>query len=145
MTVLLLINLTATLFMTGLIWFVQVVHYPLFAAVGGERFGAYHTAHSRRTTAVVMPVMLVEAGGAVLLAWQPPAAVPIAAAWAGLLLVGVVWISTALIQVPRHAQLGGGFDGAAIESLVRGNWLRTAAWSARAGLLLWVVGRVAGA
>ena len=32
----------ATWFMAGLHWFVQVVHYPLFADVGTERFIAYH-------------------------------------------------------------------------------------------------------
>ena len=33
---LLLLHAAATLFMTGLIWFVQVVHYPLFARVGED-------------------------------------------------------------------------------------------------------------
>jgi hypothetical protein len=30
----LLANLSATLFMVSVIWFVQMVHYPLFARVG---------------------------------------------------------------------------------------------------------------
>jgi len=31
-------NLAATLVMVGDIWFVQVVYYPLFSAVGADRF-----------------------------------------------------------------------------------------------------------
>jgi hypothetical protein len=141
----LLVNLAATLFMTGLIWFVQVVHYPLFAAVGRDAFAAYHAAHSRRTTAVVMPVMVAEALTALLLAWRPPPGVPAAAGLAGLALVAVVWASTGLAQVPCHTRLGAGFDAATIRVLVSGNRVRTAAWSARAALLLWMVSRVANA
>ena len=32
--------LGSTLYMTGLIWFVHVVHYPLFSRVGWENFRA---------------------------------------------------------------------------------------------------------
>ena len=145
MTATLLANLAATLFMTGLIWFVQVVHYPLFAAVGRDGFAAYHAAHSRRTTAVVMPVMVIEAATALLLAWRPPPGLPVAAALLGLGLVAAVWASTGLAQVPCHGRLGAGFDAATIRALVGGNWLRTAAWTARSALLLWMVARVANA
>ena len=41
----LLANAAATLFMTGLIWFVQVVHYPLFAFVSGPGAAAYAARH----------------------------------------------------------------------------------------------------
>lgn len=135
---LLLVNLAATLFMTGLIWFVQVVHYPLFASVGRDAFRAYHAAHAGRTTAIVLPVMAVELCTAVLLAIARPPGVPAAAAWGALALVLLVWASTGLLQVPRHQQLGRGFDAAAIHSLGAGNWVRTVAWSARAAMVLWM-------
>ena len=54
----------ATVAMTGLIWFVQVVHYPLFARVGEEGFHAYEAAHARATSRVVAPLMLGEVGTA---------------------------------------------------------------------------------
>ena len=56
---LLLACLASTLFMTGLIWFVQVVHYPLFDRVGAARFVPYHAAHSRRTSWVVAAPMAI--------------------------------------------------------------------------------------
>ena len=58
----LLVNLAATLFMVGIIWFVQVVHYPLFARVGSRGFILYSKAHSRLTTYVVGLPMLVGRG-----------------------------------------------------------------------------------
>ena len=60
MKYLLLANLSATLFMVSVIWFVQMVHYPLFARVGQEKFALYSGAHSRLTPYVVGPPMLVE-------------------------------------------------------------------------------------
>ena len=59
----LLAHVAATLFMVGVIWFVQVVHHPLFSRVGPEKFSLYSEAHSRLTTYVVGPPMLVEAVG----------------------------------------------------------------------------------
>ena len=38
MELILLTQVFATLFMVGLIWFVQIVHYPLYAKVGREQF-----------------------------------------------------------------------------------------------------------
>ena len=138
----LLANLASTGFMVGLIWFVQVVHYPLFGAVGREGWTGYAAAHGRRTTRVVGPPMLVELATAALLALRPPPGVPPAAAWAGLALVGVAWASTGLLQVPRHRVLAGGWDGAAHRSLVAGNWIRTAAWTLRGALVLWMLARL---
>ena len=49
---LLLLQLATTLPLAGLIWTIQVVHYPLFAGVGPARFAAYHADHSHGMTRV---------------------------------------------------------------------------------------------
>jgi hypothetical protein len=117
---------------------VQVVHYPLFSRVGSEKFSLYSEAHSRLTTYVVGPPMLVEAATALLLVIRRPDTVPMAAPLIGLALVVIVWLSTALLQVPRHTTLGSGFDRRAWSRLVLSNWVRTLAWSARGVLVLWM-------
>jgi magnesium-transporting ATPase (P-type) len=122
----------ATWAMTGLIWFVQVVHYPLFAGVGGEKFAAYEAAHARLTTWVVAPLMLVELITALSIAFSGPPLIPSRERWLGLALVGALWLSTAAVQVPLHNRLAAGFDAEAWSALVRSNWIRTAAWSIRA-------------
>lgn len=135
MTALLLAHAGATLFMTGLAWFVQVVHYPLFRLAGEAGFPAYAEAHSRRTTWVVGPPMLLEAVTAGLLLLVEAGAVTVA----GATLLVLVWLSTALLQVPCHTRLGGGFDTLVHSRLVRTNWLRTVLWSARAAIALALV------
>ncbi len=138
MEYLLLAHLAATLFMVGLIWFVQIVHYPLFSRVGKEKFSLYSEAHSRLTSYVVGPPMLLEARTVLLLVFRRPEGVPLYLALAGLALVAAIWLSTALLQVPRHTTLGSGFDGSAWNSLVRTNWIRTLSWSARGIVVLWM-------
>jgi len=141
---LLLLHLAATWFMVGLIWFVQIVHYPLFAGVWADVWVPYAAAHTRRTGWAVGPPMLTEAVTGVLLLGTRPDAVPAAWVWAGLGLLVVVWASTALLQVPRHRLLAAGFDTAVWRLLVATNWLRTAAWSARGALALAMIARALG-
>lgn len=131
-----LLHLTATLYMVGVIWFVQLVHYPLFARVGTSEFAAYERAHARRTGWVVAPPMLAELVTAVLLLWVRPAGVPLWAAGAGLALVVVNWVSTWAVQIPCHDRLTRGFDAVVHRRLVTTNWLRTAVWSLRGLLVL---------
>ncbi|HEV2094775.1 MAG TPA: hypothetical protein VGR18_16585 [Rubrobacter sp.] len=136
MQLLLLLHVGATLFMVGLIWFVQVVHYPLFGRVGREGFADYSLAHSRLTGLVVGPPMLVEAGTAVALAVRLPEGVPLFLPVLGLILLAVVWLSTALLQSPQHGVLGRGFVPASHRFLVASNWVRTVCWTARGILAL---------
>lgn len=137
---LLLVNAAATWFMVGLIWFVQLVHYPLFRAVGERGYAAYQVQHMNLTGAVVGPPMVIEAITALLLALSPP---PQAGRWEmplGLGLLIVIWIATAVWSVPRHAILAQGFDADAHTALVVSNWLRTLLWTARGalvGVCLW--------
>jgi uncharacterized membrane protein len=137
-----IIHLAATMFMVGVIWFVQIVHYPLFGAVGDTSFAAYSEAHSRLTTFVVAPPMIAELATAILLFFFRPPGISASVLWLGLGLVGVVWLSTAFLQVPRHAALELGFDGGAHEFLVASNWVRTVAWSLRGGLSLWMAAKI---
>ena len=139
MVLLLLAHAAATLYMVGVIWFVQVVHYPLFARVGRSGFAAYSGSHARLTGLVVGPPMLVEAATAVaIVIWTPPS-ISVSLAWAGLVLVAGTWLSTALLQSPRHTTLGRGFDPSAHRFLVASNWLRTVRWSLRGLVVLYLL------
>lgn len=129
-TWLLVCHLAVTLFMTGVIWFVQVVHYPLFAHVSPPAFTAYQHQHMRRTGWVVAVPMLIEAALAILVAWHVGGRLAVA----GLVLLAVVWASTWGWQVPAHRRLERGFDAAAHRRLVATNWVRTVAWTMRAAL-----------
>lgn len=136
MSLLLLVHAGATVYMVGVIWFVQIVHYPLFGMVGTDGFVPYADAHSRRTGYVVGPPMLTEAATTALLLLFHPAGVPPVLLWAGAGLLAIVWASTALLQVPRHTRLGAGFDRRTHRGLVATNWVRTVAWTGRGVLVL---------
>lgn len=132
-------QLLSTLAMLGLIWFVQVVHYPMFRDVGNEVFAAYEAKHSRLTTYVVMPLMLLELASAILLVSHRPTHISFATALTGLCLVGVIWAATFFLSVPQHNALMSGFDESAWRKLVSTNWVRTIAWTLRGILVLGLV------
>ena len=54
------INVASTWFMVGLIWLIQLVHYPLFRYVGSKEFRIFHENHKIFITPVVGIVMIVE-------------------------------------------------------------------------------------
>ncbi len=143
MRLVLMLQITSTLFMTGIIWFVQIVHYPLFARVGGSGFAAYEAEHATRTGWVVGPLMCIELATAALFLFARfrPVSVSTASAWAGMVLILLIWMSTAFIQVPLHNKLSSGADAAVIARLVGTNWIRTIAWTFRSVLVLtWLAG-----
>ena len=127
-----LLHVAATLFMAGLIWFVQLVHYPLFLRIPESHFASYHEAHMRRTGRVVVPLMLGELATASALLVAPVPPLGAIAVW-GFILLALIWLSTFLVQVPQHRRLAAEADGREpdIRALVRANWFRTALWSLR--------------
>jgi hypothetical protein len=123
----LLAHLASTVYMVGLIWFVQVVHYPLMGAIGDSEFSAYEQRHMSLTTWVVA------------LFWFRPTGVSIWSVWGGVILLAIIWLSTALLQVPCHEALSKGLDADVHRRLVSTNWIRTVAWSLRGLLVLWMM------
>lgn len=139
-----LIHLIVTAFLTGLIWTIQIVHYPLFTLIPDHSFTNYEKNHVRRIGYVVGPAMLVEVLLAILLVLpgnSPPSGFIIPAYMALACLV-LIWLSTWFLQVPCHNLLDQSFDLPAIKRLVITNWIRTVLWTVRttlAGYMLYLV------
>ncbi len=125
----------ATWAMVGLIWVIQLVHYPML--VGWTTASPVEAAsfHQRRISFVVGPLMAVEGITALALLVDRPEMMSAGAAWVAAALLGVALGSTALIQVPLHSRLIAGTDEEAADRLCSTNWIRTAAWTLR-GLVL---------
>ena len=132
------VHLAVTWYLVGLCWLVQRVQYPLMAQVGAEGFASYEAAHVARIGPVVALPMLLELGTGVALGLNGDAFARSPAFLVSLALLGAIWLSTFLIQVPLHGQLGAGFDVEAHARLVSSNWVRTLAWSIRALLVSWL-------
>jgi hypothetical protein len=130
-------HLASVLFMTGLIWLIQMVQYPLFVQVGREEFQAFHRSHSFRITWVVGPVMLTELFSAALLLQYRPHWLSMSQTLTFLFLSLGVFGVTGLVSVPLHGRLEKGFSEGVHRRLVLTNWLRTFLWSAHAVLICW--------
>lgn len=125
---LLVSNLVLTAFLTGLVWFVQVVHYPGFQHIGSDQFVDYHHFHTSATGKVVILPMLLELAIAVWLLGTPAHQGWI---WANLSGVLLVWLITFFWIVPVHNQLAGGLDLAQAKQLVWLNGWRTLFWTGK--------------
>ncbi|HMV45244.1 MAG TPA: hypothetical protein PK079_18770 [Leptospiraceae bacterium] len=130
-----LLNIFSTFFLTGLIWTIQIVHYPLFLKIGNNEFLDYHHGHSFRISLIVMPMMLLELISTFLLSIVESNEYKLFH-YSGLFLVLIIWLSTFFLSVPEHTILGEGWNEMSIKRLVTTNWIRTIAWSLHSLLLI---------
>jgi uncharacterized membrane protein len=128
-------HFAASWFMTGLIWLIQIVHYPLFNQIGKDQFIKFHTAHTQLITYIVMPVMLIELISYGLFFFDYQTFNKFDLSILGVSLVGI-WLTTMFLSIPAHNQLALGFNQEAYESLVKTNWIRTIFWTLKSIYLL---------
>lgn len=128
MILILLLQIICCAFLTGLIWVIQILHYPAFARIANDQFAMFHLEHSNRITWIVGPVMLLELATAVLALYLLPESIEY---WVSGGMLIVIWLSTFFLSVPIHNQLAKYFNGKLAERLVLTNWPRTVLWSAR--------------
>jgi hypothetical protein len=113
-------------YVLGVIWFAQIVVYPLFGKVGPDEYIAYHRFYSSRIPLpVVIPGFASFLLPIVLVFFRPDSvSLWIALANAACGLVGL--FVTVALEIPRHARLEkGGKQEAVIRELIRYNWPRT--------------------
>lgn len=125
--------------MTGIIWMVQLVHYPQFLAIDRACWQAAHARHCRMMGFLVGPLMLVELVTAhALLLWPYPSTGAREGLLVALGLTYLCWGWTIWRAVPLHRSLEETKNEGFIGQLVRENWPRTAAWTAKSGVLLYL-------
>ncbi len=136
MNTLFLLNFASSLFLCGLIWVIQILHYPFFARLDRENYSDHQQQHMFVISFLVIPVMLIELVTSVLLVLQPSDfRIEFII---GLILVLSVWTSTFLVQVPIHQKLLQGYDRVTIQKLVSTNWIRTIGWTLKSILTIYV-------
>ena len=138
---LLVAHTTITAMLTGIIWFVQIAHYPLFPLAGGQNYPIFQRTHERGITRIVVPLMVLEFVTAIVLLLRFPVGVSRSLFYLTIALLVIIWLSTFLLQVPQHRRLETGFTFEAWQALQRTNWVRTIAWSIRVWILFLIVGR----
>ncbi|MEM1136448.1 MAG: hypothetical protein AAGI07_11465 [Bacteroidota bacterium] len=132
-------NLMVTGFLVGLIWFVQIVHYPIFAKVGKDAFPAFHHQHVQDTGKVVALPMLLELGFSILVLVFAGDSIPIWQNVLAFVLVLIVWLQTFFYFVPLHGKLGEVLNIQMVQQLVNANTWRTFFWTVRFLIVGWIV------
>ena len=124
------VQFISVLYLCGLIWTIQLVHYPSFHFVDQSSFRCFCRLHYRRISVVVIPAMLAELVCGVYLLFRNPSY----GETLHILLLGilaVIWTSTFFIQVPIHRRLQATKSESNIKTLVKTNWIRTFGWTLR--------------
>jgi hypothetical protein len=129
--IVLLINLVSTWTMVGVIWFVQVVHYPLLAVVPVESAASVAVEHQRRTGWVVGAPMALEGVTTLALLVLVPEGVAWFVPWLAGIPLAIALGATIFLSVPRHERMAREPDAQVGKELVSTNWVRTIAWTVR--------------
>lgn len=132
---LLAVQFASTWFMVGLIWTIQIVHYPLFPLVGEDAFPRYEAEHTRRMGRLLAIPAPVEVVTAAALVFVRPSGVGLALVLVAGALLAALWVTTALVQVPLHRTLSEDPSIDAMRRLVATNWVRTTGWTLRGVLV----------
>ena len=127
----LIANTAATLFMVGLIWLVQRVHYPLLAQVDVDQQISVGAEHQRRTAQVVGLPMAVEGVSTLILLVDRPDQVEWWLPWVGAILLAISLGSTVFLSVPLHQKMVNQPSAELGKKLVSTNWPRTISWTLR--------------
>jgi len=127
--VVLTVHLVSACIMVGVIWFVQLVHYPLLAVVPVESAKQVAEKHQKWTGIVVGPPMAVEGVSTLILWANTPAGVSWWLTWANGASLAVALLCTIFLSVPRHARMVEAPDARVGKELVLTNWPRTIAWT----------------
>lgn len=137
---LLLFWMVVVFYVTGQIWFAQIVIYPLFDKVGKDEYVAYHRFYSSR-----IPLPVIVPGFAsfllpIVLVFLRPDSVPLSLALANAACGLIGLYVTVALEIPRHTRLEkGGKQKVMIRELVLYNWPRTLAITGSALLTLLMV------
>ena len=128
-----IIHFFTTVFMTGLIWVIQWLHYPSYHFIDLLKFKDYQNFHTHRITLIVGPVMLTEVFTGAYLTIQNNWSPMFIWNFIGLC---IIWVSTLIFSIPSHNKLALGFNQKAISFLIGTNWIRTICWTLRSFLLM---------
>ena len=121
--------------MLGVIWTMQLLHYPSFHFVSKANYRSFQEFHIKRITFIVAPAMLIEAiSGSLCLIYIIDDIENFFVI--SLILLVVIWLMTAFIFSKLHQNLLDGYSKIIINKLIRLNWIRSLLWSFRFALLI---------
>ena len=128
-----------TFLLTGLIWSIQLVSYPLFSLVDREKFCDFERKFQKKISFLLFPWMVLECFFSILMLTVAKEGVDKIVTCLLFIPLLFIWFSTFCLQIPEHVELSNGFNFKNLKRLTLTNWIRTVAWTVRSGLLLWLL------
>ena len=115
--------------MVGVIWVIQLVHYPSFRFTDREKYVSFQIFHMRSISFIVVPVMILEfLSGLLLVLYHSNQESLLRISF---ILLLIIWLVTALFFAQIHQKLSKGYDETLVRKLVSFNWIRTLLWTIR--------------
>jgi len=126
-------HLIFTSIMTGVIWVIQIVHYPSFHFIEKELYTAFQKFHMNKISIIVIPIMLAEliTGMMLFLDKSSKSSFLIIS----FLILILIWLITGVFFTKVHNELIAGYQELVVNQLVAMNWIRTLLWTLRLLLL----------
>ena len=128
------IHFLSTSLMVGIIWVIQLLHYPTFHFIKESDYVEFQHFHMQRISFIVVPVMIIELLSGFMLVYYFRSNLFILC----LTILLVIWLITFVFFTKLHQSLLGGYDKIIVNKLVQINWSRTVLWSLRLIILIYI-------
>ena len=128
------IHFLSTSLMVGIIWVIQLLHYPTFHFIKESDYVEFQHFHMQRISFIVVPVMIMELLSGFMLVYYFRSNLLIFC----LIILFVIWSITFVFFTKLHQSLLGGYDKIIVDKLVQINWSRTVLWSLRLIILIYI-------
>ena len=123
------IHFASTAVMVGVIWVIQLLHYPTFYYIEKNNYSQFQKFHMNRISYIVIPAMVIEMlSGIMLVIINDDFIISFS-------LLVCIWIMTFVFFTNIHQRLLSKYENTAVEKLVNLNWIRTVFWTVRLVIL----------
>ena len=126
-------HLIFTSIMTGVIWVIQIVHYPSFHFIEKDLYTAFQKFHMNKISIIVMPIMLAELITGIMLFFDNSFKSPFLTI--SIIILVLIWLITGVFFTKVHNELIAGYQELVVNQLIAMNWIRTLLWTLRLLLL----------
>ena len=128
------VHFLSTSLMVGIIWVIQLLHYPTFHFIKESNYVEFQHFHMQRISFIVVPAMILELLSAFMLVYYIRSNLLTVC----LIILLVIWLITFVFFTKLHQSLLGGYDKIIVDKLVQINWARTILWSLRLIILIYI-------
>ena len=130
------IHFLSTSVMVGVIWVIQLLHYPSFHFVQKSDYPKFQQFHMSRISLIVIPAMIIEfITGIIMLQFGFSSNFLFISS---LVILITIWGITFIFFTKMHQVLISGYNEIIVNRLISINWSRTLLWSLRLLVLCYI-------